>query len=192
MNTSDLPIIAFETIEKWEDWLAKNHTKSSGIWLKFFKKNSGIKTITYDEALDAALCYGWIDSQLQKYNDKAYLQKFTPRRAKSIWSKRNREHIERLIKQKRMQPAGLKQVEQAKQDGRWNQAYDKPSAMEMPEDFLQELAKDKKAESFFKTLTKANTYAIAWRLQTAKKPETREKRMKTILAMLSKGEKFHE
>jgi uncharacterized protein YdeI (YjbR/CyaY-like superfamily) len=192
MATTNIPILAFDSLKKWEQWLSKNHEESAGIWLKFFKKNSGVPTITYDEALDVALCYGWIDSQLQKFDEKAYLQKFTPRRTKSIWSKRNREHIERLTKEKRMKPAGIKQVEEAKKDGRWDMAYDKPSTMQIPKDFLEELSKDEKAEDFFKTLTKANIYAISWRLQTAKKPETREKRMKTILAMLAKGEKLHD
>src|SRR6185369_11298873 len=139
-------------------------------WLKFFKKNSGVQSINYDQALDVALCYGWIDSQLKSFDEKAYLQKFTPRRSKSIWSKRNVEYIERLMKAGRMKPAGIKQYEEAKADGRLEAAYDKPSEMKMPEDFLAELAKNKKANAFFQTLNKANTYAIAWRLQTAKKP----------------------
>lgn len=192
MTPSELPILSFTTIDLWEEWLKKNHTGTTGIWIKFFKKNSGVQTVTYDQALDIALCYGWIDSQLKKYDEQSYLQKFTPRRTKSLWSKRNREHIERLIKENRMQPAGMKEVEAAKQDGRWDQAYDKPSEMQLPDDFLQALAKNKKAEAFFHTLSKANTYAIAWRLQTAKKPETRIRRMETILTMLAKGEKFHD
>lgn len=191
MPISDYPILSFDSIEKWEEWFAKNHETAQGVWLKFFKKNSGMQTITYDEALDVALCYGWIDSQLKPFDEKAYLQKFTPRRSKSMWSKRNIEHIERLMKEGRMKPAGLKQFEEAKHDGRMDAAYDKPSDMQMSEDFLQALAKDKKAQAFFQTLNKANTYAIAWRLQTAKKPETRSRRMKQLLEMLAKGEKLH-
>lgn len=187
----DYPIIAFESQQAWEQWLANNHHISQGIWLQFFKKGSGVKTIVYKEALDEALCYGWIDGQLKKYDKKSYLQKFTPRRSKSIWSKRNVEHIDRLHKQGKMQPAGIKQAEAAKADGRWTNAYDKPSEMKMPEDFLQLLSKNKKAKFFFDTLNKTNTYAIAWRLQTAKKKETREKRMKEIIEMLAKGKKFH-
>ena len=126
-----------------------------------------------------------------KYDDLSYLQKFTPRRKRSIWSKRNIEHVERLISEGRMQPAGLRQIEAAKADGRWDQAYDSPANMEVPADFLEELSKDPAAKAFFDTLNKTNLYAIGWRLQTAKKPETRAKRMKAILEMLSKGEKFH-
>jgi len=191
MITTELPILSFESPEKWEAWLAKNHATSQGLWLKFFKKNSGVQSINYDQALDVALCYGWIDSQLKSFDEKAYLQKFTPRRSKSIWSKRNVEYIERLMKAGRMKPAGIKQYEEAKADGRLEAAYDKPSEMQMPEDFLAELAKNKKAHAFFQTLNKTNTYAIAWRLQTAKKSETRVKRMKQLLEMLAKEEKLH-
>jgi uncharacterized protein YdeI (YjbR/CyaY-like superfamily) len=147
--------------------------------------------VTYAEALDAALCYGWIDGQVKKSDELSYLQRFTPRRPKSLWSKRNREHVRRLIDEGRMMPAGLKQVEEAKQDGRWESAYDSPSTMAVPEDFLREVAKDPKAEAFFRALNRTNTYAIAWRLQTAAKPETRQKRMSAILAMLAQGKKFH-
>lgn len=188
---TDLPILSFDALEKWETWLEKNHATSQGVWLKFFKKNSGLPSITYDEALDVALCYGWIDSQAKSFDEKAYLQKFTPRRSKSIWSKVNTDHIERLIKAGRMKAAGLKVVEEAKQDGRWSDAYDSPSTMQIPDDFMIELKKDKKALAFFQTLNKTNTYAIAWRLQTAKKTETRKNRMEKILAMLAKGEKLH-
>ena len=148
--------------------------------------------MTYAEGLDEALCCGWIDGQLDKYDEKSWLRKFTPRRSKSVWSKRNIEHVNRLIQAGKMKLAGLKEVEAAKADGRWERAYDSPSAMQVPEDFLKELSKDKKAKAFFETLNKANTYAIAWRLQTAKKPETREKRMKAILEMLKRGEKLHD
>ena len=187
----DTPIKAFSSLKAWETWLATNHAKSDSLWLRIFKKDSGKKTITYDEALDVALCYGWIDGQKNKYDTDSWLQKFTPRRAKSVWSKRNREHVARLITEKRMKPSGLNEVKAAKADGRWEQAYDSPSQMKIPEDFLQALAKNKKAEAFFKTLNKANTYAIAWRLQTAKKAETREKRMKLLLEMMSEGKKLH-
>ena len=172
-------------------WLAIHHDTSKGVWLRLFKKQSGITSITYSDALDAALCYGWIDGQKKSYDTESWLQKFTPRRPKSIWSKRNREHIARLEEAGQMKAAGTKQVEDAKTDGRWEQAYDSPSNMVVPADFLKELAKDKKKETFFKTLNRANVYAIVWRLQTAKKPETRNKRMKAILEMLHKGEKFH-
>lgn len=190
-NVKDTPVKSFATAKEWSEWLAKHHDTSGGVWLQIFKKGSGKETVTYDEALDEALCFGWIDGQKRGYDETSWLQKFTPRRPKSLWSKRNREHVARLIEEKRMKPAGLKQVEAAKKDGRWDQAYDSPKKMEVPADFLKELKKDKRAYEFFKTLNKANTYAIAWRLQTAKKPETREKRMKAILAMLARGDKLH-
>ena len=172
-------------------WLQKNHATSNGIWLRIFKKDSKTKTVTYAEALDEALCFGWIDGQKDKYDAKSFLQKFTPRRPKSIWSKRNREHVARLAKEKRMQSAGLKEVEQAKADGRWESAYDSSSAMKVPDDFVKELQKNKKAYEFFLSLNRANTYAIAWRLQRAKKPETREKRMRALLEMMRTGKKLH-
>jgi uncharacterized protein YdeI (YjbR/CyaY-like superfamily) len=187
----DLPILSFTTTKELTSWFAKHHAVSVGIWMRLFKNKSGVTTITYAEALDVALCYGWIDGQKKTFDTESWLQKFTPRRPKSIWSKKNREHIARLDKSGKMKAAGLKQVEAAKADGRWEQAYDSPSNMVVPADFLKELAKNKKAETFFKTLNKANTYAIVWRLQTAKKTETRDKRMKAILEMLKRGEKFH-
>jgi uncharacterized protein YdeI (YjbR/CyaY-like superfamily) len=185
------PIVSFPTAQKWRAWLATNHASLSGAQLRIFKKGSGQKSVSYDEALDEALCFGWIDGQKKAYDEKSWIQKFMPRRSKSIWSKRNKEHIARLIKEKRMMPSGLREVEAAKKDGRWDAAYDSPKNMKIPPDFLRELKKDKSAYVFFKTLNKANLYAIAWRLQTAKKPETREKRMQTILAMLAQGKRFH-
>lgn len=187
----DLEVRAFSTQKEWHSWLFKHGSTEPGIWLRMYKKASGKPTITYDEALDEALCFGWIDGIARRFDEESYVQRFTPRRKKSIWSKRNIEHIDRLTKEGRMQPGGLAEVERAKADGRWAQAYDSPANTEIPADFLKELAKDKKAETFFKTLNKTNTYAIAWRLQTAKKPETRERRMKVILEMLHTGEKFH-
>jgi uncharacterized protein YdeI (YjbR/CyaY-like superfamily) len=184
-------MLSFKIPKEWAHWLAKNHASSEGIWLQFYKKGSGVATVTYSQALDEALCYGWIDGQMKKHDERSYVQRFTPRRPRSVWSKRNREHVERLKKEGKMKSAGLREAEAAMRDGRWSAAYDPPSTMEIPRDFLERLAKDKKAQAFFSTLNKANTYAIAWRLQTAKKPETREKRMKSILEMLAKGQKFH-
>ncbi len=191
MSKTDLQIISFKSQKDWASWLDKNHSESNGIWLRFFKRDSGVASVTYAEALDEALCYGWIDGQLEKYDEKSWLRKFTPRRPKSVWSKKNMEHVNRLMQAGKMKRSGLKEVEEAKADGRWERAYDSPSAMQVPEDFLKELSKNKKAKGFFETLNKANTYAIAWRLQTAKRPETRAKRMKAILEMLKRGEKFH-
>lgn len=185
-----LPTIEFRTSEAFETWLVKNHNNSTGLWLKFFKKDSGIKTISYAEALDVALCYGWIDGQKKAYDEQAYLQKFCPRREKSIWSKINIGHVERLINEGRMRAGGLKAVEKAKADGSWDKAYDSPSKMTIPEDFLKELSKNKKAEEFFQTLNKTNLFSIGFRLQTAKKQETREKRLKEIIEKLTRGEKF--
>jgi uncharacterized protein YdeI (YjbR/CyaY-like superfamily) len=187
----DLPILAFTSAEEFSSWLAKHHSVSLGIWIRIFKTGSGVPTVSYAEALDVALCYGWIDGQKKKHDTGSWLQKFTPRGRKSIWSKRNREHVERLGRSGMMKAAGIAAVEAAKADGRWEQAYGSSSNMVVPPDFLTELAKDKKAESFFSTLNKANIYSIVWRLQTAKKPETRTRRMKTIIEMLKKGEKFH-
>ena len=189
-NLNTIPTIAFKTSETFETWLAAHYDNSNGLWLKIFKKNSGEKTITYAEALDVALCYGWIDGQKQSFDEQAWLQKFCPRREKSIWSKINIGHVERLINEGRMRPAGLKAVEKAKADGRWEKAYDSPSKMTMPEDFLQALSKNKKAEAFFMSLNKTNLFSIGFRLQTAKKQETREKRMKEIIEMLARGEKL--
>ncbi len=190
--TTNLPIISFASTKEWRAWLVKNYDNSSGIWLKFAKKASGISSVTYDEALHVALCFGWIDGQGRKFDDKYWLVKFTQRGPKSIWSKRNCEIATKLIADGKMQPAGLAKVEAAKKDGRWQAAYDSQKNMTVPEDFLKQLSKNKKAKAFFESLNKANTYAIAWRLQTAKKPETREKRMKAILETLAKGGKFHD
>lgn len=190
-DKKELPILAFTSQKKFEEWLAKNFDNKEGLWLRFYKKDSGKKSITYQEALDEALCYGWIDGQLKTYDEQSFLRKFTPRRPKSIWSKRNMEHIERLTSLGKMKTSGIEKVEAAKADGNWETAYDSLSNMTIPEDFLEELEKDKKAKTFFESLNKANKYAIAWRLQTAKKPETRAKRMNVILEMLAKEEKFH-
>jgi uncharacterized protein YdeI (YjbR/CyaY-like superfamily) len=187
----DLPVMTLPSAKAWEQWLTENHSQAPGVWLRIFKKDSAMKTVTYAEALDEALCYGWIDGQKNKYDKESWLQKFTPRQTKSIWSKRNIEHCTRLMKTKKMKPAGLRAIEKAKKDGRWKLAYDSPSKMTVPEDFLKRLSKDKKAEAFYLALNRANIYAIAWRLQTAKNPETREKRMQIILEMMTEGKKFH-
>jgi uncharacterized protein YdeI (YjbR/CyaY-like superfamily) len=188
----ELEIVAFSSPKMWERWLVKNHAAAPGVWLRFFKKDSGVATVTYAEALDGALCFGWIDGQVRKHDAQSWLQRFTPRRARSLWSKRNREHVARLTASGEMRAAGLKQVEAARADGRWDCAYDSPAKMTVPQDFLKALAKNKKALAFFKSLNKTNVYSIAWRLQTAKKPETRAKRMGTILDMLVRGKKFHD
>jgi uncharacterized protein YdeI (YjbR/CyaY-like superfamily) len=184
------PLI-FSSSPEFRAWLDANHGSSDGFWMRIFKKGSGKTTITYAEALDQALCYGWIDGQKQPHDEHSWLQKFTPRRAKSGWSRINTQHVERLTKAGQMTRAGLEAVEAAKADGRWQAAYDSPRDATPPEDFLKALGKDKKAEAFFETLNRANIYSIVYRLQTAKKPETRDRRMKLILEMLARGEKFH-
>lgn len=188
---TEQPTLAFESAELFESWLEQNHCESTGIWLKIFKKGSGKPTVTYAEALDVALCFGWIDGQKKSFDEHSWIQKFCPRRPKSIWSKINIGHVERLSNQGKMRPAGLEAVEKAKADGRWEQAYDSPSNMTIPEEFLQELRKNKNAEAFFKQLNKSNLYAIGFRLQTAKKQETKDKRTKEIMEMLEQGKKFH-
>ena len=184
-------ILSFRSPSAFRKWLTANHDKSDGIWLRTFKKNSGTASITYAEALDEALCFGWIDGQKKPHDDQSWLQRFTRRRAKSGWSKINTGHAERLIKAGRMQAPGRAEVDAAKKDGRWKAAYDSPSNATFPDDFLAALSKDKKAKAFFDSLNKANRYAISYRLQTAKKPETRQKRMQMILEMLARGEAFH-
>jgi uncharacterized protein YdeI (YjbR/CyaY-like superfamily) len=190
-DKSNLPILSFTSPAEWNAWLDKNHARSNGVWLRIFKKDSGHKTVYYAEALDEALCHGWIDGQKKSFNAASWLQKFTPRRPKSIWSKINTGHVARLHKLKKMKAAGLAAVAAAKSDGRWAAAYDSPGKVVIPTDFLNQLGENKKAKAFFATLNKTNLYSIAWRLQTARKPETRKRRMKTIVAMLAKGEKFH-
>jgi uncharacterized protein YdeI (YjbR/CyaY-like superfamily) len=190
-HINGLQILSFNSSVEFENWLELNIINTKGIWVRFFKKNSGIPTITYAEALDVALCYGWIDGQVKKYDENSYLQKFTPRRPKSMWSKRNVGHISRLEKEERMKPSGLIEVEKAKKEGRWERAYDSPGQMVVPADFIELLSKNKKVFDFFESLNKTNKYSIGWRLQTAKTPEIREKRIKEIINMMDKGEKFH-
>jgi uncharacterized protein YdeI (YjbR/CyaY-like superfamily) len=189
-KTNKTDVLSPKSAKEWEAWLKVNHASSNGVWLCIQKRESAEKSPTYNEALDVALCYGWIDGQKNSHSESSWLQKFTPRRSQSAWSKKNTEHAERLIKARKMKAAGLVEIEAAKKDGRWKAAYDSPSNATIPQDFLKELSRNKKAETFFKSLNKANLYSIAYRLQTAKTPETREKRMKTILAMMARREKF--
>jgi uncharacterized protein YdeI (YjbR/CyaY-like superfamily) len=184
-------ILCFRSAAEFRKWLAANHRQSDGIWLRIFKKDSGEPTVTYAEALDEAICFGWIDGQKRRHDEASWRQRFTPRRPKSGWSKLNTQHAERLIQAGRMHEAGKSEIDAAKKDGRWTAAYDSPSKATFPEDFLAELSRNKKAKAFFDSLNKANRYAIAYRLQTAKKPETKQRRMKMILAMLDRGEAFH-
>lgn len=187
----DYEIIEFKNQASFRDWLESNGQEANGAWLRIYKKASNVTTITYAEALDEALCYGWIDGLKKSYDEISYLQKFTPRRPKSVWSKRNIEHIERLTEAGLMTEAGLLEVEKAQADGRWAAAYDTFTSMKVPEFFLAELRKRPKAETFFNELNKTNRYAIAWRLQTAKTEATRLRRAEKIIAMLEAGQKLH-
>ena len=187
----DLLILPFANKKKWTEWLAKQHSKSAGVWLKLAKKDSGIASVTYDEAVESALCYGWIDGQKKGFDDKYWLQKFTPRRAKSIWSKINTEKAVRLIKNGAMKPAGLKAIEAAKIDGRWANAYESPKNISIPQDFQSALDKNKKAKDWFDMLNRTNRYVILSRILTAKKAETRAKRIRQFIEMLEKNEKIY-
>jgi uncharacterized protein YdeI (YjbR/CyaY-like superfamily) len=188
---SDFPVMTFASAARWETWLQQNHAASPGVWIRMLKKGSGVGSVDHAGAVEVALCFGWIDGQARPLDDQSWLQKFTPRRSRSIWSKKNTEHAVRLISEGRMRPAGLKEVERAKEDGRWQRAYDSPAASTVPEDFLQELEKSPEAKAFFATLNKTNTYAIYHRIHTAKKPETRERRIRQFVEMLEKGERLY-
>lgn len=176
---------------EWEAWLDAHHTEASGVWLKIAKKGAHTLTVSYAEALESALCYGWIDGQKAALDEAFWLQRFTPRRAGSGWSKVNREKAEALTASGKMRPAGLRQVEQAKADGRWEAAYDSQRTAAPPADFLAMLEQRPEARAFFESLNSANRYAIVYRLQTAKKPETRAARMQRLIEMLERGEKIH-
>jgi uncharacterized protein YdeI (YjbR/CyaY-like superfamily) len=189
-KVDDDKVIAFKSQQAFEAWLARNHGTVGGIWLRIYKKGSGEKTVTYAEALDVALCHGWIDGLKRTYDEVSFIQRFTPRRSRSAWSKVNVGHVERLAREGRMQPPGLAAVEAAKRDGRWARAYDSPRNARVPDDFVQELKKDKAAYAFYQTLNRLNHYAIAYRLGSAKKPETRERRKQLFLEMMAKGQKI--
>ncbi len=187
----DLPILLFETKADWERWLEANHRVDQAIWLKIAKKNSGKKSITYDEALRMALCFGWIDGLKNKFDDAYWLQRFTPRRPKSVWSQRNVDIVTQLIEQGKMREAGLQQVKQAKADGRWDAAYSAQSRAVVPDDLQQELDHHPAAKAYFEQLTATNRYTMIYRITTARKPETRRKRLEKYMAMLKAGEKIH-
>ena len=187
----ELPVLLFTSQLDWKNWLEDNHTQALGVWLKHAKKSSGKTSVSYAEALEEALCYGWIDSQKQAYDNDYFLQKYTPRGPKSVWSKINVAKVEALAKMGKMQPAGLAAIDLAKHDGRWEAAYDSPSSNEIPNDFLAELDKYPKAKQFFETLNKANVYGFCWRIQTAKKSETRKARIDKFIDMLNRGEKLY-
>jgi uncharacterized protein YdeI (YjbR/CyaY-like superfamily) len=191
MPPDPLPVMTFESTDAWDAWLAAHHAGSPGLWLKIAKKGAAGRTISYSDALDVALCHGWIDGQKGRHDDEYWLQRFTPRKAGSNWSKINTERAAALIESGRMRPAGLREVERARADGRWEQAYESQSRVTVPEDLARALAANERARAFFATLDSANRYAILYRIGTAKKPETRAKRIDTFVAMLSEHKKLH-
>jgi uncharacterized protein YdeI (YjbR/CyaY-like superfamily) len=191
MPSDPLPVMTFESTDAWDAWLAAHHADSPGLWLMIAKKGAAGRTISYSEALDVALCHGWIDGQKGRHDDEYWLQRFTPRKPGSNWSKINTERAAALITSGRMRPAGLREVEQARADGRWEQAYESQSRVTVPEDLARALAANERAQAFFATLDSANRYAILYRIGTAKKPETRAKRIDTYVAMLSEHKKIH-
>jgi uncharacterized protein YdeI (YjbR/CyaY-like superfamily) len=188
---AELPTLSFADPRAFSDWLVDHHASSRGFWMKLAKKASGVVSITYAEAVDVALAWGWIDGQKQRADEASWLQKFTPRGARSVWSKINREKALALIESGAMRPTGLAEVERAKKDGRWEAAYDSPKQATVPDDLAAALAANAKAEAFFAKLDARNRYAVLWRVQTAKKPETRQKRIAEFVAMFARGEKLH-
>ena len=187
----DLPIILFASGAELEAWLEAEHAESEGIWLKIAKKGSGVGSVSYAEAVELGLCFGWIDGQGKRLDDRHYLQRFTPRRPRSKWSRLNRDRAEALVAAGRMRPSGLATVEAARADGRWDAAYEPPSTAEVPPDLERELARDRSAREAFEALDGANRYAIIYRLNEAKRPETRERRLQKFVEMLRRGERIH-
>jgi uncharacterized protein YdeI (YjbR/CyaY-like superfamily) len=184
-------VLPFSSKAEFAAWMAEHHDKADGIWIKFAKKTSGIETVVYKEALDVALCHGWIDGQTAKVDDDFYAQRFTPRRARSKWSKVNREKAEALIASGAMKPAGLAEVERAKADGRWDAAYDAPSKITVPDDLQAAFDANPRAQAFFESLDSQNRYAVLYRIHDAKRPETRARRIQQFTEMLARGEKLH-
>jgi uncharacterized protein YdeI (YjbR/CyaY-like superfamily) len=187
----DLPISAFPSQAAWAEWLEVHHADAQGVWLALPKKGGGETGLTYAEALEVALCYGWIDGQKARLDERFWLQRFTPRRPGSVWSRVNRDKALELIAREAMRPAGLREVERAQADGRWDAAYESASTMTVPDDLQEALAANPSAEAFFATLDRANRFAVLYRVQSAKKPETRTRRIETLVAMLADGKKIH-
>ncbi|MEU4109429.1 YdeI/OmpD-associated family protein [Streptomyces sp. NPDC027717] len=189
--THDLETVVFESAEAFEAWLDEHHAVSPGIWLKLRKKGPGIVALDYAQALDVALCYGWIDGQKTKFDDQWWLQRFTPRRPRSRWSKVNRDKVAALTEQGRIRPPGQAEIARAKADGRWEAAYDSASTATVPDDLMAALTAVPAAAESFENLDRQNRYAILYRVQDAKKPETRARRIEKYVAMLARGEKLH-
>ena len=191
MPRDQLPIVQFADSAAWNEWLEEHHAASPGVWLKIAKKASGIGTVNHPEALEEALCYGWIDGQRAPHDESFFLQRFTPRRPRSKWSQVNRDKVTKLIAEGRMKPAGLAQIEAAKQDGRWEAAYAPQSSQAIPEDFQRALEQNPAAYEFFKTLRGTRRYSFLYRIQDAKRPETRARRIEQFVAMLANGQTHH-
>jgi uncharacterized protein YdeI (YjbR/CyaY-like superfamily) len=187
----DSEIRLFPSKTDWTVWLNKNHRKSAGLWLRIAKKGPGLESVSYKEALEVALCYGWIDGQKRPESKESWLQRFVPRGSKSLWSKINREAALALIASGQMKAAGLEAVESAKQSGQWEAAYDSPSGATVPGDFQAALEANPKAKKFFETLDRTNRYAVLWRIQTVKRAETRSRKIERFIAMLEREEKIH-
>ena len=191
-KTSDVsPMRLFKSRQEWVVWLEKNHVKSTGLWLRLAKKDAGLRSVSKKEALEVALCYGWIDGQGKPEDEKTWLQRFVPRSNKSIWSKINRKKALALIASGEMNAAGLAAIENAKKNGRWEAAYDSPSGATVPSDFQAALDGNPRAKAFFETLDRANRYAVLWRIQTVKKAETRARKIREFIGMLERKEKIH-
>ncbi len=190
-SRAEYPTLMFASPEEWQVWLHAQHTTARGVWLRFAKKAAAYTTMKYAEALDIALCYGWIDGQLKRYDDASYLIKFTPRGPRSIWSKVNVGHVERLIASGVMQPAGLAAVEAAKSDGRWDRAYSSSSKSSVPDDLQQALNANPVALAAFEQLKRDNRYAILFRVETATTPARRALKIAELVAMLARGETIH-
>jgi uncharacterized protein YdeI (YjbR/CyaY-like superfamily) len=191
MALDSLPVVSFDSAAAWESWLEARHASSPGAWLKIAKKNGGRRTITYPEALEGALCFGWIDGQKGALDDEYWLQRFSPRKPRSRWSRINTQKAAELIESGRMRPAGLAEVERAKADGRWAAAYEPQSAITVPDDLAAELAANDQAREFFATLSSVNRYAILYRIAAARQPETRARRIARYVAMLADGQTIH-
>lgn len=190
-NPNTLPMKLFERQRDWATWLKNNYDTSSGVWLQLAKKDAGVQSVSYDEAIEVALCFGWIDGQKKAHSEQYWLQKFTPRSAKSVWSKINKAKALALVEAGKMKPPGLKEIERAKHDGRWNAAYDSASKSTVPSDFQSALDGNTRAKNFFGTLDSRNRYAVLFRIQTAKNAETRAKKISQFVQMLERSEKIH-
>jgi uncharacterized protein YdeI (YjbR/CyaY-like superfamily) len=190
-SAQELPVRRFASRAAWEKWLAANHERSPGLWIEFAKKGSGLASVTYAEAVEVALCHGWIDSQAKPLDEKRYRQRFTPRRPRSRWSQRNRAAVERLLAEGRLAPAGRREMEAAKRDGRWAAAYASPRTITVPPDLRARLSRSPKARRAFEGLDGANRYAILYRLHDAKKVETRQRRLEQFVRMLEAGKRIH-